>query len=101
MEPLERRMPSLTGAQFLHGWASVYTITDDWHPLVGSVPSVQGYYVCYGGSGHSFKIGPPIGEALAGVITGDNPDIDIRPLRPSRFMEGEPITSAWGSGNRA
>ena len=100
MEPLERRMPSLAGAQFLHGWASVYTITDDWHPLVGSAPCVQGYYVCYGGSGHSFKIGPPIGEALADVITGDNPDIDIRPLRPTRFMEGEPITSAWGSGNR-
>ena len=99
-EPLEQRVPALEGAQFEHGWASVYTITDDWHPLVGSVPGLQGYYACYGGSGHSFKIGPPIGEALADVIAGDTPDIDIRPLRPTRFMEGEPITSAWGSGNR-
>ena len=99
-EPLHERLPSMKGAEFLHGWASIYTITDDWHPLVGAVPGVQGYYACYGGSGHSFKIGPPIGEALADVIGGETPDIDIGPLRPTRFMEGEPITSAWGSGNR-
>ena len=101
LEPLRRRVPSLRQAKFLHGWASVYTITDDWHPLVGPVPGLQGYYDCYGGSGHSFKLGPAIGESLADVIAGDTPKIDIRPLRPTRFMEGEPITSAWGSGNRA
>ena len=99
-EPLHSRVPSLQGAQFVHGWASVYTITDDWHPLVGPVPGLQGYYDCYGGSGHSFKIGPTIGEALADVIAGDTPEIDIGPLRPTRFMEADLISSAWGSGNR-
>jgi len=100
MEPLLKRVPSLRQAKFLHGWASLYTITDDWHPLVGAEPDVQGYYDCFGGSGHSFKLGPAIGEALADVIAGDTPTIDIRPLRPTRFLEAEPITSAWGSGNR-
>ena len=100
MEPLADRVPSLRQAEFLHGWASVYTITDDWHPLVGSEPDIQGYYDCFGGSGHSFKLGPAIGEALADVIAGDTPSIDIRPLRPTRFIEGDPISSAWGSGNR-
>ena len=78
----------------------MYTITDDWHPLVGAEPDVQGYYDCFGGSGHSFKLGPAIGEALADVIAGDTPTIDIRPLRPTRFLEAESITSAWGVGNR-
>ena len=93
-------MPSLKSADFVRGWASVYTITDDWHPLIGAVPDVLGYYACYGGSGHSFKLGPPIGEALADIISGNPPDIDIRPLRPDRFVDGEPVLSAWGIGNR-
>lgn len=100
MEPLLNRVPALRQARFVHGWASVYTITDDWHPLVGAEPDVLGYYDCYGGSGHCFKLAPPIGEALADVIAGETPDIDIRPLRPTRFVEGEPLLSAWGSGNR-
>ena len=100
MEPLLERLPSLAEAEFVNGWASVYTITDDWHPLVGAEPGIDGYYSCYGGSGHSFKLGPAIGEALADVIAGEDPVIDISPLRPTRFVEGEPISSAWGSGNR-
>ena len=100
-KPLARRLPALRSADYLHGWASLYTITDDWHPLVGPEPGVQGYYACYGGSGHCFKLGPPIGEALADVIAGATPEIDIRALRPTRFVEGEPLSSAWGAGNRA
>ena len=100
-KPLVRRLPALRSADYLHGWASLYTITDDWHPLVGPEPGVQGYYACYGGSGHCFKLGPPIGEALADVIAGATPEIDIRALRPTRFVEGEPLSSAWGAGNRA
>ena len=100
MEPLLDRVPALRYADYVHGWASIYTITDDWHPLVGPEPGLQGYYACYGGSGHSFKLGPAIGEALADVIAGDTPAIDIRQLRPSRFIDGEPLSSAWGAGNR-
>ena len=99
--PLLQRVPALRGADFEHGWASIYTITDDWHPLVGPEPKLRGYYACYGGSGHGFKIGPPLGEALADVIAGDTPKIDITGFRPSRFAEGDLFTSAWGGGNRA
>ena len=100
-EGLFARLPLLRQAPYEGGWASVYTITDDWHPLVGAEPGLDGYYACYGGSGHCFKIGPPIGEALAAVISGQAPEIDITPLRPTRFVEGEALTSAWGDGNRA
>ena len=96
---LFRRVPALRGADYVGGWASMYTITDDWHPIVGPEPDLEGYYVCFAGSGHGFKLAPPIGEALADTIAGDDPWIDLHELRPSRFIEGEPITTAWGSGN--
>ena len=54
----------------------------------------------FGGSGHGFKLAPPIGKALASIICGESPAIDIKTFRPERFIEGEPITSAWGEGNR-
>ncbi len=98
---LFQRIPSLRGADFLRGWASIYTVTDDWHPLVGPEPGLEGYYACFAGNGHCFKLAPPIGEALADVIAGDVPEIDIHQFRPNRFAEGEPLSSAWGGGNRA
>ena len=39
-------------------------------------------------------------EALADVICGETPGIDLAPSRPGRFIDGEPLTSAWGEGNR-
>ena len=95
------RIPSLRGAPLDRGWASIYTITDDWHPLVGPEPDVPGYYACVAGNGHCFKLGPPIGESLAHVIAGKEPPSDLHPLRPTRFVEGEYFTSVWGGGNRA
>lgn len=100
-EKLLRRIPLSRHLEYLYGWASVYTITDDWHPIVGPEPGLDGYYAAFGGSGHCFKLGPPLGEALASVIAGETPSIDIHPLRPSRFAEGEAFSSAWGGGNRA
>ena len=98
---LFQRLPQLRDARLVKGWASIYTITDDWHPVVGAEPEVSGYYACFGGSGHGFKLGAPLGESLAATITGGTPRIDLHALRPTRFAEGDPITSAWGSGNRA
>jgi len=105
-EKLFERIPSLepvynSSPQDRHGYASIYTITDDWHPIVGPEPKVEGYYSFFGGSGHAFKLSPPIGESLAAMIMGESPKIDIDALRPGRFVDGEPLTSVWGSGNRA
>ena len=98
---LFRRMPALKEQALVEGWGSMYAITDDWHPLVGPEPGLDGYYACFGGSGHGFKLGPPIGDSLSDMIAGVEPKIDIHAFRPNRFIEGEMFTSAWGGGNRA
>jgi sarcosine oxidase subunit beta len=98
---LKRRMPRAGDGLPVAGWAGVYSITDDWHPIVGDMPQIRGYYHFMGGSGHGFKISPPIGESLAAIIAGCKPPIDISPLHYSRFASGNTFRSAWGPGNRA
>ena len=87
------------GGKLTTGYSGVYSITDDWYPIVGGEPGLGGYYAAIGGSGHGFKIGPPIGESLAATIAGETPPIDITPLAHSRFAEGKPFTTLW-NGNR-
>ncbi|MCI0622623.1 MAG: FAD-binding oxidoreductase [Acidobacteria bacterium] len=99
-QSLFQRLPALESAEYHHGYASIYTITDDWHPIVGPEPDLEGYYAFFGGSGHGYKLAPPIGESLADIITGKTPKIDIHAFRPTRFLEGQPFSSAWGGGNR-
>jgi sarcosine oxidase, subunit beta len=99
---LFRRVPGLRDrVRYAQGYSGMYDITPDWYPIVGGEPQLEGYYAAFGGSGHCFKIGPPIGEALADMIAGREPAIDISPLRASRFAEGDTFTSVWGPGNRA
>lgn len=94
------RVPAFRQGEYVKGWASVYTITDDWHPLVGPEPGLEGYYAFFGGSGHGFKLGPPIADSLTDAILGRTPAFDLHPFRPSRFQEGDQFSSAWGGGNR-
>jgi sarcosine oxidase, subunit beta len=105
---LVRRVPSLAatigsdgyGGTYVRGYSGVYDITEDWYPIVGE-EELGGYYSCFGGSGHGFKIGPAIGESLASVIAGTERPIDISSLSGSRFSEGRMFSSVWGAGNRA
>ena len=45
-------------------------MTPDWHPLLGPVDGYDGLHLATGGSGHCFKLGPAIGELVAGAILG-------------------------------
>jgi sarcosine oxidase, subunit beta len=105
---LLNRLPALVpalsqagyGGAYVTGYSGVYDITEDWYPIVGE-EELGGYYSCFGGSGHGFKIGPAIGESLAAVIAGQEPPVDISSLSGSRFSEGRTFSSVWGAGNRA
>jgi sarcosine oxidase subunit beta len=105
---LVRRLPRLAptlaqpgyGGAYVTGYSGVYDITQDWYPIVGE-EDVGGYYSAFGGSGHCFKLAPAIGEALADVIAGRTPAIDISGLSGARFSAGRTFSSVWGPGNRA
>lgn len=97
---LRERVPEVAAPRVAKDYAGVYSITSDWYPMVGAEETVEGYFCAVGGSGHSFKIGPPLGEALADVIIGREPQIDISSLSRQRFDRQATFASVWGPGNR-
>jgi sarcosine oxidase, subunit beta len=93
----QRRLPGLNGARRVEGRVGLYEVTPDWHPLLGPVEGYDGLFLATGGSGHCFKLGPAIGELVAGAVLGRDVG-DTFSL--SRFEEGRELRSTYG-GNRA
>ncbi|RMF88645.1 MAG: FAD-binding oxidoreductase, partial [Nitrospinota bacterium] len=89
-EKLCRRLPSFENAGFVRGWAGPITVTPDWHPILGPLPGLEGFYCAVGFSGHGFKLSPAIGLAMAELITqGKATTVDLTPFRFTRFAEGD------------
>ena len=98
---LTERFPALRELRLRDGRVGLYSVTPDWHPLLGPVNEVEGLHLATGGSGHCFKLGPAIGAMVAGTILGTPVDCaDIRDFRLGRFAAGETFQSTYG-GNRA
>jgi sarcosine oxidase subunit beta len=99
---LAQRFPTLEHAEIMRGYAGVYDVTPDWHPVLDRVPGIEGLYCAAGFSGHGFKLGPAVGEVVAEMIVeGTAKSVDITPLRWTRFSEGALLKGAYGEGNRA
>ena len=96
MQRLIRRMPQMADSYFRGGWSGLFTITPDWHPILGRVPGVEGLYCAVGFSGHGFKLSPAIGQGMAElIIEGEASVVDLAPLRYSRFAEGDLLSSRY------
>jgi sarcosine oxidase, subunit beta len=98
-DALRERYPSIAGAPRIGGWAGAYDATPDWNPAIGFLDDER--YVVMGMSGHGLKLAPAVAECAAAQIAGREPPIDIAPLRPQRFAEGDLLHLAYGPGARA
>jgi len=95
-ERLVRRYPAMEQSDSAGGYASLYGITPDWHPIVDELPAGSGFFTCAGFSGHGFKLGPAVGVMTADLVTGDSgPQFDPRMFRFSRFAEDEPVQGQY------
>ncbi len=92
------RFPSASEAEVKSGYASLYDITPDWQPILGAVDEVAGLHIAAGFSGHGFKLSPALGEALAAVLLGHQPEIDISSFALRRFAEGRLIHGRHAQG---
>ena len=65
--------------------------TPDVIPVIGESETIPGFHIATGLSGHGFGIAPGAGFACAGMLTGSDTGIDLKPFRLSRFFDGSPI----------
>jgi glycine/D-amino acid oxidase-like deaminating enzyme len=95
-ERLVKRFPSMAQSENTGGYASLYAITPDWHPIIDEVPLGSGFYLCSGFSGHGFKLGPAIGVMVADLMTGESdPKFDPTLFRYNRFDENDPVRGQY------
>ena len=98
-EKLMRRFPVMADGEARGGWAGLYDVTPDWHPILDAIEEVSGLYVAAGTSGHGFKLSPAIGRLLAGLLTGDALSIrELESFRRDRFRRGKLIEGRYTHG---
>lgn len=91
IESLVYRFPKMADGELVRGWAGLREMTPDDHALVGPVDEQGSLWVLAGFSGHGFMQAPAIGEAVADLMARGQSMIDLSPLRPQRFEEGQAI----------
>ncbi|WP_256299175.1 NAD(P)/FAD-dependent oxidoreductase [Haloarchaeobius salinus] len=71
-----------------NGWAGLYAVTPDHHPIVEEV--APGYLTAIGFSGHGFQHAPATGRIITDlVVDGETDLVDLDALSADRFERGE------------
>jgi sarcosine oxidase subunit beta len=86
-----RCAPALGALELERGWAGLYELTPDASALIGESSSVRRFLYATGFSGHGFCQAPATGEVIRDLVCGEEPFVDISPLRAERFAERAPI----------
>ena len=84
-QALSNAFPVFARMQVAESWGGLIDVTPDAVPVIGEVPSLPGFFLATGFSGHGFGIGPGAGRLAADLIAGDPPVVDPAPFRFSRF----------------
>jgi glycine/D-amino acid oxidase-like deaminating enzyme len=86
--------PAFAKARVRERWAGALVSTLDNMPVISAVRSHPGLWF---GTGfyYGLTMGPAAGEALADLVTGARPKIDLSLYRYERFIDGsEPVFRA-------
>ncbi len=92
-----RRTPAYADAVCWGGVSALYTVTPDAQALIGAVPGTHGLWVAAGFSGHGFKLGPSVGDAVTALVRGgDCGPFEPAFFAPDRFARGVTQSGAYG-----
>jgi sarcosine oxidase len=89
-EVLARRFPLLAGAPVVESRVCQYENTPDGHFLVDRHPGADNAWLVGGGSGHGFKLGPALGEHVAGLVVDGAPPLPQFQLAHRQPPAGKP-----------
>lgn len=88
---LAATFPELANVEFVEAWAGMVETSPDVVPMIGELDDLPGFHLASGFSGHGFGLGPGAGKAIAALLSGATPDVDLSPFRLGRFFDGSPI----------
>jgi len=72
------------GTRLKRGWAGLYAVTPDHHPIVEE--SIPGFVQAVGFSGHGFQHAPATGQVVAELLLdGEASTVDVSDLGSDRF----------------
>jgi sarcosine oxidase len=82
---LARLVPSAAAGRLREARTCLYTNTPDGHFLLDRHPRHRRVVIASPCSGHGFKFGPAVGEAVADLVTGEAPRFDLSPFALQRL----------------
>jgi sarcosine oxidase subunit beta len=84
------------GSEVVRGWAGLYAVTPDHHPIIEEVR--PGLVVATGFSGHGFMQSPATGQVVSElVLDGEAHTVDVSTLTADRFERGEALEETYFS----
>ena len=84
--------PAFERLKLVRGWAGLYAVnTLDGNAILGEWPTLKGFFLANGFSGHGLQQGPAVGRYLSELITGSTPTLDLSIFSPQRIIDGKPI----------
>lgn len=86
---VEGYIPLLKDAKIVRFWGGWLDMTADGTYIMGPAEEVPGLLLACGFNGHGFGTGPAVGYIMAKLAMGEEPPVDIRPLRYDRFMSNK------------
>lgn len=78
-------MPRLESVSAIRTYAGLRPYTPDLLPMIGPADGADGVFVATGHEGEGITMGPITGKLIAQLITGQEPEIPLESLSPSRF----------------
>ncbi len=73
------------GVKVMRAWAGIMGFTADGLPLIGRYDPAPGLTLAAGFNGGGFSWGAAVGIAVADLLAGRDPGLDLDPFRPDRF----------------
>src|SRR5215212_2916263 len=81
-------------ARLVRAWSGIMGFTADGLPLIGRYEPAPGLTIAAGFNGGGFSWGAIVGKIVASLLSGQEPEFDITPFRPARFLDGD---IAWAN----
>lgn len=85
MKKARNLLPSIAEAEWERAWAGIRPQTADGLPCLGEHPAYKGLFTATGHFRNGILLSPITGEAIADLVTGQSPAVNLDPFRVDRF----------------